>query len=361
MKKQLNDKKLRKIYFDPGHPGGFSSAYKLYKFAKREIPALKYNDVKNWLAKQESYTLHRQIRHNFPRRKTITSGIDQQWQADLAILDSLNKYNDGFRHLLTVIDIFSRFAFAYPLKSKKSSEVIKAFKVIFSKRKPVYLQTDQGGEFYNKEFLKFMDDNNVKLFSTFSDTKASIVERWNRTLKDKMFRYFTKNNTLRYIDVLDEMVSAYNRSVHRMIGMKPIDVSKANEAALWNKQYKPHIKGRKNFNFKFRVGDKVRLTKLKRIFRKGYLPKWSDEYFTVIDRLATNPPVYKVADLNNEALKGVLYEPEMQKIQVAEEDSFKIDILKKRKRKNKTQYFVHYRGWPDSFNEWIDSSQLSTL
>ena len=108
-----------------------------------------------------------------------------------------------------------------------------------------------------------------------------------------MFRYFTKNNTLRYIDVLDEMVSAYNRSVHRTIGMKPIDVNKSNEAALWNKQYKTQIKGREKYNFKFRVGVKVRLTKL-RIFRKGYLPKWSDEYFTVIDHLVTNPPVYKV-------------------------------------------------------------------
>ena len=352
---------LQNIYFDPKHPAGFSSASKLFRFVKEKYTNVTLRDVKIWLAGQDAYTLHKPLRHRFKRRKTLSKGIDYQWQADLAFLINLKRYNKGYQYLLTVIDVFSRFAFALPLKSKTRNEIINAFQLLFKTRKPKYLQTDDGTEFHNKDFKAFLKKHDVKLFSTKSDTKGSIVERWNRTLKDKMFKYFTKHNTLNYIDVLQDLVHAYNNSIHRSIGMTPAAVNPNNESILWEKQYKKHIQQRKSPQYKFKIGDKVRLSKLRRIFKKGYLPKWTDEYFAVIDQIATNPPVYKIIDLNGEILDGAFYKQELQKIEISENEEYKIDILKRRVRKGKKQYFVHYRGWPDSFDEWINASQLSNL
>ena len=308
------DSVLSKIYYDPIHPASFSSTYLLYKAGKRILPTLKLSQVKDWLSRQETYTLHRQTRQKFPRRKTVVSSINAQWQADLAIFDSLARYNDEYKSILVCIDCFSRYARVCVIKNKGSVEMVKAFKKVFKDQKCKVLQSDDGMEFKNRLVLELLAKNNIRHFTTSSDTKSSLVERLIRTLKSRLYKYFTSRNCLRYVDVLQKIVTAYNNSVHSSLhGLKPSEVTEKNQKELWQKQYGKYVK-KMHRSDKFSIGDRVVLTKLKKAFRKGYLPLWTHERFTVVDQIPNNPPVWKLIDDENNLLKGVFYASEMQKV-----------------------------------------------
>jgi hypothetical protein len=209
--------------------------------------------------------------------------------------------------------VLSRYAWVVPLKDKTGKNLKEAFEVIFKlERQPIRLQTDRGTEFTNRVFQKFLKENNVHFFTTYNDeTKASIVERFNRTLKTKMWKYFTHRETLTYVDVLPDMVASYNHTVHRTIGIPPAEVTWANQTTVSKRLY-----GRKgpNKSCKFSPGDRVRLSKTKRTFKKGYLPNWTEELFTVVKCIETSPPVYLVKDDHGEILEGTFYAEELQKV-----------------------------------------------
>ena len=204
---------------------------------------------------------------------------------------------------------------------------------------------------------KLLKKLNIKLFSVYSETKAALVERWNRTLKTKMYRYFTKNNTRRYVDILPELVASYNNKVHRITKLLPNAVNSQNEKELWVRLYGKEFP--KVVKFTFQRGDTVRVSQVAQVFGKGYKPQWTKEWFVVAHRRNTKPPTYKLRDEHGELIDGSFYEEEMQNIQrPGNTTAFHVDVLKKRRRKNKTEYFVHYLGWPTSFDEWVSASQL---
>ena len=181
---------------------------------KDRVPAGK---VKDCLEGQDAYTLHRPVRCRFTRRKTIVSKLGEQWQCDLLDLSSLEKHNGGMKFVLTCIDVFSKVGYAYPLKNKSSTWVIKGLKAAFKKagRVPRKLQTDKGREFLNKPVSELLKEAGVKHFTSENeDIKCAVVERWNRTLKERLWSYFTKHMTLRYVSVLPTLVSGCNRSYH---------------------------------------------------------------------------------------------------------------------------------------------------
>jgi hypothetical protein len=284
-------------------------------------------------------------------------GIDHQWQVDLVDLGKLASYNKGFKYLLTCIDVLSRYAWVVPLKDKTGKTLTEAFEVIFKLgRQQIRLQTDRGTEFTNRVFQKFLKENNVHFVTTDNDeTKASIVERFNRTLKTKMWKYFKHRETLTYVDVLPDMVASYNHTVHRIIGIPPAEVTWANQTTASKRPY-----GRKGptKSCKFSPGDRVRLSKTKRTFKKGYLPNWTEELFTVVKCIETSPPVYLVKDDHGEILEGTFYAEELQKV-IKTDDVYKIEtILKKRKKERKVQYLVKWLGYPESFNSWIFKHDL---
>jgi transposase InsO family protein len=173
-------------------------------------------EVREWLQPQDTYTLHKPTRRRFPSRRVVVYGIDHQRQVDLVDLAKLSSYNKGFKYLLTCIDVLSRYTWVVPLKDKTEKTLRDAFHVIFkSGRRPIRLQTDKGTEFTNRVFQKFLKEHHVHFFTTYNEeTKASIVERLNRTLKIKMWKYFTHRETLTYVEVLSEMVASYNHTVH---------------------------------------------------------------------------------------------------------------------------------------------------
>ena len=264
--------------------------------------------------------------------------------------DVFKNNNDGFILLLFVIDIFSKYGWVVPLKNKKSKTVADALKTIFKERKPEKLWTDKGREFYNKDVKEL-----VEIYSTENEEKSSIVERWIRTMKEKMWKYFTYNNTYRYMDVLPELVEDYNNTVHSSTKFTPVEASKKkNELTVWRNLYPDRLKIH-DLTPKFSVGDEVRISKKKKTFEKGYTTRWTEEIFTITKIQNTNPITYKVADLQGEEIDGSFYEPELQK---TEQQVFRIEkVIKKEKDKS----LVKWKGNSDKFNLWVDNKNLIDL
>ena len=265
-------------------------------------------------------------------------------------MTALNEYNEGYRFLLLVIDTFSKYGRIIPLKDKKGETVADALETIFKERKPDKLWVDKGKEFYNKDVKRL-----VELYSTENKEKSSIVERWIRTMKEKMWKYFTDNNTYTYIDVLPDLVEDYNNTVHSSTKLTPVEASKKkNELAVWRNLYPDRFKIY-DLTPKFSVGDEVRISKNKAIFEKGYTTRWTEEIFTIIEIQNTNPVTYKLADLQGEEIKGTFYEPELQK---TEQQVFRIEkVIEKRKNKS----LVKWKGYSDKFNSWVDNKDLIDL
>ena len=288
--------------------------------------------------------------HHFRRRKVVVYDIDEIWAADLVDMQSFSKFNNGIKYLLMVIDVFSKYGWVVPLKSKTGVDVAKALSKIFEERRPMKMWTDKGKEFYNKHVKAL----GVQLYSTENEEKSSVVERWNRTMKEKMFKYFSANNTKKYINVLDEMVNNYNNTKHSSIKMTPVEASdKKNKNRVW---FTLNGKARTNpVEPKFSVGDKVRITKKKSNFEKGYTPRWTEEVFTVSQIQYTDPPTYKISDHHGEEIQGTFYEQEMQK---THQDIFRIEKII---RRQKNRSLVKWYGYPDSFNSWVDNKELISL
>ena len=295
--------------------------------------------------------LHKPVKRKFRKRRVMVNGIDKIWAADLADMKAFEKDNDGYTFLLLVIDIFSKYGWIVPLKNKKGVNVAKALENIFQERKPEKLWTDKGAEFYNKDVKTLLD-----IYSTENEEKSSIVERWIRTMKEKMWKYFTDNNTYRYIDVLPDLVKDYNNTVHTSIKMTPIEASKKkNELTARRNLYPNRYKTHNLRAPKFSVGDEVRITKKKKVFEKGYTTRWTEEIFTIKKIQNTDPITYKLEDLQGEEIKGSFYEQELQK---TAQQIYRIEkIIKKEKGKS----LVKWKGYSDKFNSWVDNKDLIEL
>ena len=229
------EKTLSSIYFDPSQPASFGGLDAVYRAVKgKGKNKISRKQIQDWLSQQEVYTLHKPARRHYKRSRVIVPGIDAQFQADLVDVQNLSRYNKGYKYLLICIDIFSKYAWVVPLKTKRGQELVKAFQTILSSgRRPNKLQTDQGTEFLNRLFQNFLREKNIDFFTVNYGFNASVVERFNRTFKNKMYKYFAAKNTLSYIDVVLQLVKSYNNTYHRSIKMKPTQVTKASEAKVW--------------------------------------------------------------------------------------------------------------------------------
>ena len=162
---------------------------------------------------------------------------DNIWGVDLADMQLLSQFNKGFRFLLYVIDIFTKYAWVVPSKDKKDISIVNAFQKILKEcnRKPNKIWVDKGREFYNNYFKKWLRDNNIEMYSTHNEGKSVIAERFIRTLKDKTYKYMTSISKIVYIDKLDDIVKEYNNTYHKSIKMKRADV-KDNSTSILKKK-----------------------------------------------------------------------------------------------------------------------------
>ena len=299
--------------------------------------------------------LHKPVRKNFMKRFVFVRHVDDIWGADLIELKKLSKKNSGFRYILMVIDIFSKYGWSVPLKFKTGKEVAKAFQTIFKDNKPKKLWVDKGKEFYNTTVEDLLKENNIKMYSTHNDEKCSVVERWNRTIKTELFRYFSANGTQKYTDILQPLIDKYNSTKHRSIGMTPADAREpSNYQQVFKNLYYKKVKSR-NIKPKYKVGDQVRISKKKNTFKKGYTINWSDKIYTITKVQNTLPPTYKIRD-DKEEIEGSFYQEELQK---THEDTFRIERVVRWKKKNgKRIARVKWVGYDNSYNSWIPESSI---
>jgi len=278
-------------YHDPRAPGSLGG---VGRFARaHQIPLKKAQRV---LQRDWAYTLHKPRRRRFPTLPVIVGGLDDQWVADLVEVQPLAKYNRGIRYLLTVLDILSKYAWVQPLKAKTRVALVKSFnKILKQGRQPNRLQTDRGTEFYNRTFQRWLKDQGVNHFSTEGDAKAAVVERFNRTLKERLYRYFTAANTLRFDDALPQLVEG---------------------------------------------------------------PSWTEEVF-VVHRVTPGPvPTYKIREWDDTPVQGTFYDADVQKVHVSNQALFRIEKVLKRQ---KDHLLVKWKGWPDKYNSWIASQDVTPL
>lgn len=302
--------------------------------------------------------LHKPARKNFQRRPFDMRGIDDTWQIDLVEVIPFARNNKGYKYLLIVIDTFSKYAWIKKLKNKTGPEVTNAMQQILKEnpnRCPRNIQSDHGKEFYNSHFDTLMKQHNINHYSTFTKLKASIVERFNRTFLNKLWQQFSLQGSHEWLTHFEKILDTYNRTKHRTIKMRPIDVNAKNQKSLLRTVYKKQKKSQqlKQHRPKFRVNDYVRISKFKNIFEKGYTPNWTTEIFRVKKILPTKPITYHLSDLNDSEIRGCFYEHELQKTQ--NKDIYLIERIVRR-RGNK--FFVKWLGFSDKENSWIDSRDL---
>ena len=292
--------------YDGYQRGLASMVYKFFDKKSMGSGAKKLKDTAKPSSLILADELHKPVIKKFNKRKVYSQFTDSIWGVDLADMQSLSRKNKGIKYLLCAIDLYSKYAFVIPLKDKKGISIVNAFDKIIkqSNRKPNKIWIDQGGEFYNNVFKKWLLDNNIIMYSTYNEGKSVVAERFIRTLKNKLYKHMTATGKNVYYDVLDDIVNKYNNTKHSTINMKPIDVKD-------NKRV--YVDEHNEKRSRFKVGDRVRISKFKNIFAKRYTPNWSREIFIVNKINDTVPYMYNIKDLNDEEIIGSFYDRELQK------------------------------------------------
>ena len=366
------DRLLSDLYYTTGLPTTYSSIDRLWKAAKRVNTRVKKEDVEAWLLAQDVYTLHRRARKRLSAEPRVyVKGIDEQWAIDLCDVSNISEFNDGCNFILTVIDVFSKFAFAEPVMRKTGPVTTRSMEAILQRtqRRPQRFESDQGKEFYNAQFSALCRRENIHHFSSQSSHKASVVERFNRSLKELMYKHFTARNTYRWTDVLDSLMDTYNKRYHRSIGRSPESVSDENEAEVYRKLFakKPKRGPAKTTSgdakTRVKAGDFIRISKKKHIFEKGYLPNFTEEVFKVAKVITNHTPHrYELEDMAGEKIVGRFAPEEIQKSIKGDDDMWKIEkVIRKVKRRGEDYYFVKWRGFPDKFNSLVKSTDIVQL
>lgn len=372
---------LKELYYTPGKPGAFAGPEKLYQAVKQEGKyKIGRRRIRQFLNNEDPYSLYKPIRKTFPRSKVIVNTIDSMWDGDLADVSNISSHNDGYKFLLVLIDIFSRYLFIIPLRNKHHQNIIDGLKSVFqTERKPHTLRTDKGSEFKNRWVKTYLKKEGINVIYTQNETKANYAERVIRTMKNLMYRYFMKNRTYRFVNVLQDLVESYNNRPHRSLGGNaPATVNQGNadeirlDAYLSGRKTKSDplkmnlLKSKKTTKkrvkpfFKLKVGDTVRISQLKHPFQRDYQQKWTEEFFKVSKRYKRGKiPVYKVKDWADDPIEGTFYESELQKVVKSEDVTYRVEKILKRRGRGKTkEVFVKWEGWPRKFNSWILENSL---
>ena len=299
--------------------------------------------------KQLSEELHKERRINFDREQIkAINNKNNTWGIDLIDLTEWSDQNKGYKYLVTGMDIYTRYAFVEAIKTKDKNEVKRIIqKFIKEYGTPTYIWCDQGKEFINKTMDKFLKSKNVELYHTYSKFHNPFIERFNRTFKKIMWKYFTRNNTRNYIIKLDKLVSIYNNNFHSSIKTKPFIAF--NNPFFTGQIIEPKFKTKKQ---KFKVGDYVRISRDKDRFEKED-HNWSMEIFKIINIKKTNPPLYELEDYNKEKIKGSFYNEELQKTKLNN-----IFLVEKILKEKGDKVLIKWLSYSDDFNSWKNKKDV---
>lgn len=300
--------------------------------------------------------IHKSARVNFLRRCVILKDIDDLWQADLIDMQAISKFNSGYKYILVIIDCFSKYAWAIPLKQKNKEIMSKKFQEFLSiiGRIPKNFQTDMGKEFYNDKFKTMMKEFSINHYSTYSTKKASIVERFIRTLKNKLYKEFSLKGNYKWNDgTLCDKVHEYNHTFHRTIGRTPASINLKNKMEVLKRYINTERSKKTVIYTKLKEGDFVRISKYKGCFEKGFTPNWSTEIFRITKVKNTNPTTYMLEDAKSRPILGAFYSQEIKKTMHPE-----VYLVEKILRRRGNKVYVKWLGLSSSENCWIDRRNL---
>ena len=318
--KMLNRKTvnaIKKAYSDiKDSNSAFSSKRNVLREVRKTVKSATLKDIEYYLQGVESYTLHKQSKKRFRTRKFISQGLKYQYQADLIILSSKYSRLNKCKYILCCIDSFSRKLQCAALRRKSNTEIIKKFSIFFKKEgKPKSLYTDAGTEFTGNKFQEFLKQKNIRSYIAQNPWHAGIIERCQKSLKNRIFKYLTHNNTNIFVPKLQEFVRAYNHTHHRALpgNMSPVDVKKSNEYLVWKFQYSSIL--RRAGTPTLEVGQLVRITRKPEFFRKGYETRFTKEKFVITQAIPSIPPTYKIKSKTKEDdIQGLFYLEELQPV-----------------------------------------------
>lgn len=350
---------LKSKYHDPAFHGSFSGQRRFHEHLKKSGVRISLQKTKDYLKSNDAYTLHKPVNKPKKFRRVYTKHIGYLYQIDLVDMHALeSKGNQGYKWIINCIDTFSKKLWSFKTKDKKGKTITDTLEPLLTTNRPNKIETDGGKEFYNSHFKKLLRRLNIQLYSISSDRKCSIVERVNRTLKTRMYRSFTARGSHVWYNILDSLVEGYNNSHHRSIKRTPNEVNLGNQDEVRDTLY-PTLPPRKPP--KLKVNDLVRITRMKSAFQKGYEQNWSFEVFKICTIKDTTPVTYSLKDWNSELLDGSFYEKELQ---ICDKSAgiYPIEkIVRRRTLHGVRQYLVKFAGYPNSFNEWINQSDLFDL
>ena len=357
------NKMLEKLYSNLNNPSSLSSINKLYLEAKKH--GYRNSDVKSFLSEQDSYTLMKQTNNKFKRRQFLFQHPGHTLVADVAYVLDYKKSNCGVGYLLFLLDGFSRYLSVIPLKTLKSNEVsIKLEKYlqdnIYNYKK---IFSDCGQELTNNKIKNVYKKHNIEWYTTFNkDIKAGLVERVIKTIKIKISKYIIHFNTEKYIDILQDIISTYNKTPHTsLLGRTPIDVYLMNDKnkirSFAQSLYKSHAMKTKPVSDQLAIGQAVRLKATRFIFKRAYHYQNTLEIFKITNIIDEFIPItYKIKDLQNKDIEGSFYREEL--IPVIDKGVYSITILKTRYKKKKKEHLVTYINYPHSEPVWIMEKDL---
>lgn len=354
---------IRENYKNPKHSIAFSAPGNIKRTTNKPH---RIKDIAQTLENVDPYTLHREFHKPRIKNPFFVYEKRAQVQMDLIDVSEFKEANDGVTFLLVAIDCFTKYAWVKTMKKKNATESLSAMKAIISDigRKPKQIFFDKGTEFTNNLVVNFLKEQQIKLVHPNSELKAAIVERFNRTLQNLIYKYKTENQTHRFVDVLDNLMCAYNTRGHRTLKyMSPEDAEMEENQkkvfAAHNERYSKIEEKRKTP--KYSVGQKVRIKTLEGRFARGYNQTFSLEQFEIVQVKTNMPiPMYIVKSLNDgEIVHGGFYAEELQPIDTSD-NVFKIEkVLRKRRLNGKVKLFVKWQGFGENHNSWINSDDIT--
>jgi len=350
-------KDLKANYLNPSSAISYSGLNSIYRHYKG---VLSYDDIREFLGSVESYTLHREYK-NLKRNPNFSHFRRFQFQTDLIDIRKLSEWNNGINYILSVIDTFSRKAWIEPVKSKTSQEVLNAFQNVLSRAVdlPLTLVADKGSELRNKFFINFCKQKKINFFHNNTSVHCSFIERFNRTIQNKLYKYMSEHETRRYIDKLDDFERSYNSSFHRAIGMPPEEADKAQnqeKVSIELSRYYSRVTKEKP---RYEVNQLVRLALQKTAFHRGYKEQSNYEVFNIYKINTKMPkPLYHLETYDKkEKLEGGFYAHEITPVN---SDIFRVEkVIKTRRRGRRVEHLVRWKGYSSEHDSWVKDSDIA--
>ncbi len=347
---------IQSLYTSLQSPVSYSSPQKIYKYIRQKKIKIGLTKIRKALNELDSYTVYKNTPKRFPRPRVRVQTQYQQVEIDLMDVRKSSEFNDGVKYLFVAVDVLSKLAFAYPMKTKTSNDVFKATKTLLDKWPLIQtFSSDRGSEFKSSPFQELLAQRGVRHFFAGGSGKATIVESFIRYLRSRITRFKTENNTQSYINALGSIIDSYNNTCHSSTKFKPSEVNHINQFTVYENLYMNSKNDLKEYKFSYKLGDKVRISLDKSIFQRESDKKFTNEIFTVDYRYKKDGiPMYKLKDCTNQRLIGSFYNQELSKVENFEDKEFEVEKFIDEKRINGIPHLlVKFDGYSDQCAIWI--------